>query len=226
MKISGSFGNNINFIEQKTNTLKTSQSQSKISAETDTFTSKSSKTTNLGVYTESLGLIDIAYHSLSNLKESGKNLQELSEQFSLTQESNSLHVEFEEGIEKMLDVIDNTIYNNTQIFYTNFSFSQTMPSFMLSEIINIEDLNIQDKEGLEVFETKLYNLQEELTKTKEHLGIVSFNSLAAMSSNQEISKESLKELQSHLTQDISHEELLKAHNTELLKDKISSLLAD
>jgi chaperonin cofactor prefoldin len=97
---------------------------------------------------------------------------------------------------------------------------------MLSEIINIEDLNIQDKEGLEVFETKLSNLQEELTNTKEHLGIVSFNSLAAMSSNQEISKESLKELQSHLTQDISHEELLKAHNTELLKDKISSLLAD
>lgn len=232
MRISGSLGNNINFIEQKSNISKEQKNQSdaNITSHSDSFSTTQIASNEILTHNDSLGLLQVAQESISSLQGKNKNLKNLSQMFEgFVSDKTNLEKEFESVIEEMFDVVDGTVYNKTQLFYTNMSFSQmqAMPSFMMSDVISLEDLNIGDKDGLLMFEKKLTNLYEDLTKAKEFVQLVSFNTLAA-SSYSEVLLEgfSLEKTQVEVKQAIYKEDIQRAHDVNSLRDKVSSLLED
>lgn len=186
MKISGSLGNNINFIEQKTNNIKAKAIQSEGVKQTrvDSFDSQSISKIDFSSQNNFLGMLEVAAESIDKLKENSKTLYGLAEKFSFFEsEQNNLSLQFDETIESMYTVVDSTVYEKTQLFYTNISFSsdKAMPSFMMSEIISIDDLSIENVDGLNVFEKKLDSLKDEIQSSQTYLQHASFNSLAALS---------------------------------------------
>lgn len=230
MKIGSGFGNNINFIEQKTTIsqeLKNQNSPKTVSSG-DSFFNSSLSTIDIMNYNDNLGMLQVSQNSLQSLKEKNKKLQGFAEQFEYHQENKvTLEKEFESVIEEMFDVVDKTIYNNQQLFYTNMSFSKetAMPSFMLSEFISIEDLSLEQKDSLVLFDKKIESLSEEITKAKEYVQLVSFNALAASSCSLENIKDfSLSQKSEPIK--LNKEEMQRAHDMNSLMEKATSLLRD
>jgi hypothetical protein len=226
MKIGGSSGNNINFIEQKTNISKMNSKQSgeEISSHSESLTSFSLSSSDMLTQNESLGILQTVQSSIDVLKEKNTLLQSIAEKYEYaTSEKTSLSQEFEYVIEDMLSVVDSTIYNNMQLFYTNISFNQeqSVQSPMLSDIINIEDLSIEDKAGLNLFDTTLQSIEKDIKSSKEYTELVAFNSLAA-SSYKAYNTQNTDENTLHVT--LGTQELQRAHDVNSLKDKASFLL--
>lgn len=225
MKINGSSGNSINFIEQKKSNISSSNKQENINFDhSDKFTGKSVSPNLIMESNQFLGILEIAHESISKLGSDAEELKKLSEKFVyFKSQKNELTSQFYTITEGMLDVVDNTIYKDTQIFYTilNFTVGSYSADLSLSREFNIEDFNINSLEELSDFENTLNNIKEEIKDIKKYIQVASFNKIAALHVDSPHLNNAIPEKISLALEDIKG-----AHDVSSLKDKVSTLLAE
>jgi len=215
MQINGNSGNNINFIEQKKSVhapdLKKDITNSLKSDELSLSTAVSPS--SLLETNESITMLQVAFESIEKLQEGGEKLQKFTEQ----------NIEFESITESMLDIVDNTVFKETQLFFTNLTFSTGSSSLelSLSKDYGIEDLSVDNTDGFEKLEGILDQVKEEIQTIKQHLEIASFNKIASLNTTKpsELLLNKVNEEVALHVKDIG-----KAHDINILKDKISTLL--
>jgi|LGOV01.1.fsa_nt_gb hypothetical protein len=227
MKIDGSSAHSINFIEQKksnTSTPEHNTTQNRV----DTFEGKSITSVSLLESNESIAMLQIAHSSISKLQNGSEELQKLNEKFSFfSSQKSELNEKFEEMSLSMQDIVDNTMFNNSGLFYAEHTLSVGSSEFRFSMIneTSIEDFVLGDSTGINSFVDGLGAIKEDIDSIKTQIEVINFNHMAVLDSKNPLvnieanmfSKETTK-----LTPNT--EELKQAHDTSLLKDKISFLL--
>ncbi|MDA7848284.1 hypothetical protein N8972_02215 [Sulfurospirillum sp.] len=227
MKIDGSNANSINFIEQKysnTSTLEKNLTQDR----TDTFVGKIMSSTVLLESNESVAMLQIAHESITKLQTNSEKLQNLNEKFSFFQSQKSeLNEKFEKITVEMLDIVDNTMFRDRGIFYTQHTLNVGESEFILSmkNENSIEDFALGSQAEIEGYFNGLVNIKESISKIKNYIEVANFNQMAALHVNSpltHIEPDTLtKETQ---LPTIGVDELKQAHDINLLKDKMSFLL--
>ncbi len=228
MQINASSSNSINFIEQKKlNTSSSSFKESNTLDRADSFTSETISSISLLESNESIGMLQIAGATISQLQDSSGELQKLIDKYSFfTSQEVELSEKFEDITGKMLDIVDNTMLKDSQLFYTTHVFSSGSAKFKLTMAndYGIEDLNIANVEELSSFDTKLSSVKTQIDEIKKQIEIVNFNQMAALQKNSP-----LLDIKQNITIDessLSIEDIKRAHDTNSLKDKLSYLLED
>lgn len=217
MKIDSNFANSINFIEQKKSNSSFDKSISKSSV--DRFEGRTLSSFCIEDINNSLGLLEVANESLTDLKQSSAYLKKLTEKNLLFPElSSELNEEFESMIGKVEDILDNTIYNQNQIFYKTHEFNIGGYSFKVNllEECCIEDFSIEDKELVIRFENSLYDLSLKIKHTKDYLEVANFNKIASLNNER---------VDSSFPNKISKDELKGAHDENSLREKVDYLLS-
>jgi len=228
MQINASSSNNINFIEQKKlNTSSVDLKKSTVLEEGDSFVSKASMSTTLLELNNSLSTLQMASNSLQKLKSNGEELQKLTQRYTLFQSQElELNEKFEEITIEMLDIVDNTMIKNKQLFYTTHSFkigSQEL-EMSLKNDFGIEDLNLFNDEELKSFEINLSSVEKEIDGIKKQIELANFNTMASLDTNSPLLD--VKRNMDHEEITVSVEDMKRAHNINSLKDKVSFLLSD
>ncbi len=215
MQINGNSGNNINFIEQRksVNALDVKKDITNSLKSDELSLSSAISPSTLIQTNESITMLQVAFESIEKLEMSGEKLQKFSEP----------NIEFEAITESMLDIVDNTVFKETQLFFTNLSFSTGSSSLelSLSKDYGIEDLSVNNTDGFENFKGVLSQVKEEIQTIKQHLETASFNKIASLSTakpSELLLNKSSEEVALHV------KDMSKAHNIDALKDKISTLL--
>jgi hypothetical protein len=225
MKINGSLGNNINFIEQKkSNTFSSNTQKNDTLDNSDKFIGKAVSANAILKSNESLSILEIALNAISKLSSDTDALKKLSDKLVYFQsQERELTKEFESITEGMLDVVDNTMFKDTQIFYStlNFKVESYEADLSLNRDVNIEDLYINDKEELNNFANNLESIKKDINQIKNYIQVASFNSIAALHVDSPL-------LNIHITQKLTLnvDDIKGVHDVNSLKDKVSLLLAD
>lgn len=225
MQINASSVNSINFLEQKkSNTSTSNTSQEKLQNYEDEFVGKTLSKNTFFESNDTIATLQVAYDSIINLKNNNTELQQLSERVQyFKSEEMELNERFEQTTENMLDIVDNTVFQDTQIFYSALNFTSGSYEFnlSLSENFNIEDFTLGDSESLKTFESNLKTLEEDILKVKNHFEVANFNNLASL----HVEVPNLEES----SQDniiLAKQSLGEAHDNELLRSKVLDLLKD
>ncbi|HIP29694.1 MAG TPA: hypothetical protein EYG93_09490 [Sulfurospirillum arcachonense] len=227
MKIDGSSAHSINFIEQKKSNTSTPE-QNTTQNRVDTFESNSITSVSLLESNESIAMLQIAHSSISKLQNGGEELQKLNEKFSFfSSQESELNEKFEEISLSMQDIVDNTMFNDSGLFYAEHTLSIGSFEFRFSMIneTSIEDFVLGNNMEVNSFIDGLGSIKENINSIKTQIEVINFNHMAVLDSKNPLinieanmlSKEPIK-----LTPNI--EELKQAHDTSLLKDKVSHLL--
>lgn len=227
MKIDGSSAHSINFIEQKKSNTSTPE-QNTTQNRVDTFESNSITSVSLLESNESIAMLQIAHSSISKLQNGGEELQKLNEKFSFfSSQESELNEKFEEISLSMQDIVDNTMFNDSGLFYAEHTLSIGSFEFRFSMIneTSIEDFVLGNNMEVNSFIDGLGSIKENINSIKTQIEVINFNHMAVLDSKNPLinieanmlSKEPIK-----LTPNI--EELNQAHDTSLLKDKVSHLL--
>jgi hypothetical protein len=218
MKINGNFANNINFIEQKKSN--SSVDKHSLDEKVDTFDGKTLNSTLVEDINNSLAILEVANNSLESLKINGNELRKISEKTPLFPDKlDELSEKFDNIVQNIEDILDNTIYNQKQIFYTTHNFDIGGYSFNINflEDCCIEDFSIDNKKVLDKFETTIEKLHVELKDTKTYLEVANFNKIASLNSKTDLVKFDINKL--------SKNSIKEAHNINSLKSKIDFLLS-
>jgi hypothetical protein len=227
MKIDGASAHSINFIEQKKSNTSTPQKEP-LPDRVDTFSAKSLKNEAFLEINESLAMLQISNSSITKLQENNKELQTLNEKFEFFKsQENELNEKFENVTVKMLDIIDNTMFKDKGLFYAKHTIGIGSQEFSFSMLDGglIEDFTLGNEEKIYDFSVKLDVIKTDIDKIKNHIEITSFNHMAALESNSPLTKLSSDMLSKRQNiPAIEVEDLKQAHDTSLLKDKISYLL--
>lgn len=231
MKISGNNGANINFIEQRSVTLKSaiSKDTSNVQSISDRFEKTQISFTNFTQNNAALGVMQMAQSSLDALKEGARNLKQLHEKSTLFPEQKSdFQDTFEMQNESLLDIIDNTLFNEMQLFYTPFEFEvgSQKYDFALRSDFGIEGLSIDEIDGINELEENLEQMQEGLSTLQRLVEVASFNELASMKDAQSLKVAQQLTLEKQEKVSPNKEELTRAHDTQGLKEKLLILLGD
>ena len=217
MKIDSNFANSINFIEQKKSNSSLDKSISKSSV--DRFEGRTLSSSFIEDTNNSLGLLEVANESIIDLKQSSAYLKKLTEKNLLFPElSSELNEEFESVVGKVEDILDNTIYNQNQIFYKTHEFNIGGYSFKINllEECCIEDFSIEDKELVSRFENSLHDLSLKIKDAKDYLEVANFNKIASLNN---------EKVDGFLPEGLSKEELKGAHDENSLREKVDYLLS-
>ena len=227
MKIDGSSANSINFIEQKqsnTSTHKKYIEENRI----DTFENKSISSMAILESNESMVMLQIAHSSIIKLQSSGEELQKLNDQFLFFQSQKSeLHEKFEEITVSMLDIIDNTMFKDSGLFYVEHSLSIGNLKFDFSIVSenSIEDFELGSSEELDSFILSLGSIEDNILEIRKNIEVANFNQMAALDKNSSrININSSMFSNQDKSFSLSTDDIKQAHNTSLLKDKVSFLL--
>ena len=227
MKIDGSSAHSINFIEQKKSNTSTPEHNTTQNI-VDTFEGKSITSISLLESNESMAMLQIAHSSISKLQSGSEELQKLNEKFSFfISQKSEINEKFEEISLSMQDIVDNTMFNDSGLFYAEHAISIGNFEFRLSMIneTNIEDFVLGNSIGINSFIDGLGSIKENIDSIKTKIEVINFNHMAVLDSKNPLihieSNMFSKEL-TKLTPNI--EELKQAHDASLLKDKVSFLL--
>jgi len=228
MQINASSANSINFIEQKkSNTSSLPQKDTTTFHREDRFVSKTTTTTSLLELNSSLGTLQVAEDALQQLQNKNKELQKLTEKnIDFPSRETELNDMFEEITIEMLDIVDNTMVNETQLFYMTHSFSigNEELELTLQNDFGIEDFSLFSIEELKNFDTKISDVEKEIAGLKSQLELVSFNKMASLPSNSPLLDINRNVTVEELVLDV--EDMKRAHDINSLKDKVSFLVSD
>jgi len=219
MKIDGASAHSINFIEQKKSTASSSTKNSNIAQREDSFINKNLSSTPLLELNESLGMLQIANTSISKLEDSSKELQKLNEKFSFFQSQESEFSEkFEEISTSMLDIVDNTTFKDTALFYSQqtLNIENSEFSFSVLDRSAIEDFSLGNVHDIDDFTAKLQNIKDEISRINDYIKTANFNQVAVLNVDSSFLDFDIFSLKS--------KEIEQVHDTNLLKDKMSFLL--
>ena len=229
MKIDGTSANSINFIEQKKSNTSTPKQES-IPSRIDTFVGKSMSATVLLESNDSIGILQIAFNSITKLQDGSNELQKLNEKFLyFKSEESELNEKFEEIALEMLDIVDNTMFKDKGLFYAQHTLTIGNAEFSFSMINNdsIEDFTLGVDTNLDSFVKGLNSIKEEITQIKSYVEVASFNQMAVLHVNNPLSEIEPNMLsKEEKIPSIGIDEIKQAHDTSLLKDKVSHLLED
>ncbi len=227
MKIDGSSANSINFIEQKYSNTSTNKHDIQKNR-TDTFESKSMNSMALLESNESMAMLQIAHSSIIKLQNSGEELQKLNDKFSFFQSQKSeLNEKFEEITVSMLDIIDNTMFKDGGLFYVehNLSIGDVKFSFSMVSENSIEDFELGSSEELDSFILSLGSIEDNILDIKRNIEVANFNQMAVLDKNSSrININASMFSNQNRSLSLSTDDIKQAHNTSLLKDKVSFLL--
>ena len=228
MQINASSANSINFIEQKkSNTSSSNLKDNSFFDKKDSFVGKTSTSSSLLELNESLGMLQIAGDTILQLKSHSEELQKLTQKYTDFQSQKlELNEQFEKIAIKMLDIVDNTMIKDRQLFYTTHIFitgSQELELTMQNDY-EIEDLNLLNDEEINVFDTKLINVEKQISEIKKQIEIANFNQMAALDKNSPLLD--IKRNNTSYELELSVEDIKRAHDINSLKDKVGFLLAD
>lgn len=228
MQINASSANSINFIEQKKSTTSSiSQKDRTTFHREDSFVGQTTPTTSLLELNSSLGTLQVADDALQQLQNKNKDLQKLTEKYmSFSSRETELNEKFEEITVEMLDIVDNTMVNETQLFYTThlFNIGNEELELTLQNDFGIEDFSLLSIDELKGFNTKISNAKEEIVGIKNQIELVSFNKIASLESNSP-----LLDIKKDINVDelvLNAEDMKRAHNINSLMDKVSFLVSD
>ena len=227
MKIDGSSAHSINFIEQKKSNTSTSQNNT-TQNRVDTFEGKSITSVSLLESNESMAMLQIAHSSISKLQNGSEELQKLNEKFSFfSSEESMLNEKFEEISLSMQDIVDNTMFNDSGLFYAEHTLSIGSFEFKFSMVneTSIEDFALGESTEIDSFIDGLGSIKDNIDSIKTQIEVINFNHMAVLDSKNpliNIDANMFSQEIKELTPSI--EELKQAHDTSLLKDKVSFLL--
>jgi len=228
MQINASSANSINFIEQKKSNTSSSDLRNSTAPEKgDSFVNEASISTTLLELNDSLSTLQIASNTLLKLKSNGEELGKLTQRHTLFQSQElELSEKFEEITIEMLDIVDNTMIKNTQLFYTTHSFKVGNEELELSlkNDFGIEDLNLFNEDELKSFDANLSVVEKEVNEIKKQIELANFNTMASLDKNSPLLDVKRNIDYEKLT--VNVEDMKRAHNTSSLKDKVSFLLSD
>ncbi|WP_024955462.1 hypothetical protein [Sulfurospirillum arcachonense] len=223
MKINGSSANSINFIEQKkSNTSYLKTANNTLKEPIDTFEAKTVFATNLLESNESVGILQTAEYSIKKLKNNNEELQKLTEKYEYFKSQKSeLNEKFEEITINMLDIVDNTTFKDTQLFYTTHTFNSGNSEFSLAlpNEYGIEDFSIDNRDELNTFSNKLEELTTKISSIKQNIEVAHFNQVAALNEHSPL----LSQIENTI---LNKDDIQGAHDVSSLKDKLSFLLDD
>ncbi len=238
MNIGNSFNtNSVNYINQnKTNTEETlskigavRELSGKDSASLITSNAISSQistlTQNIQNENESIAMRQIADSSLRNVYEDTNRLKELSvanNNAALNDaQKNFLKEEFQSTLNSMKDTIDGTQYNGKSLLTSELNL----------EVSGLDQLSLENQEGIEGFMTNLDELNSEIGSAMNRSEVSIANSLSAVSnltsSYANISEEPMdQKLNDLATNQIKLESSIIAqnHQTDTIQKRISALL--
>ena len=228
MKIDGSSANSINFIEQKKSSTSASK-QNLTQDRSDTFAGKVMSSTVLLESNESVAMLQIAHESIAKLQTSSEELQNLNEKFSFFQSQESeLSEKFEKITIEMLDIVDNTIFRDRGLFYAQHILNIGDSEFILSmkNENSIEDFALGSQEEIDRYSNGLISIKESITQIRNYIEVANFNQIATLHVNNPLIhiESNILTKKTKKPPVIGIDELKQAHNTSLLKDKISFLL--
>lgn len=228
MQINASSLNSINFIEQKkSNTSSLNEKDNSTLNQEDSFISKTTTTTSLLELNTSLGTLQVADNTLQQLQNKNQELQKLTEKYiDFPSQESELNEKFEEITVEILDIVDNTMVKDTQLFYTThvFSMGSVELELTLQNDFGIEDFNLFSSEELKGFDTKIANVEKEIEGIKSQVELVSFNKMASLQSNSPLLDINRKINTEELVLNV--EDIKRAHDINSLKDNVSFLLGD
>jgi len=226
MQINASSANSINFIEQKKlNASSFNKTNNKNSDIEDSFLSKTISSIESLELNESLGTLQIAQSTVHKLKTNTQELQKLTEKFSFFQSQEiELSEKFENITINMLDIVDNTMVKDKQLFYNTHLFKSGSIEFKLTmeNDYGIEDLNLTNSKKINDFEDKLSTVKNQIDEIKSYIELTNFNQMAALKNGSpllDITKNSTNEKVT-----LNVEDIKRAHNTNSLIDKVDFLL--
>lgn len=235
MKINGSSGSNINFVEQRSNSLEQLKKEAKQNAPIqDRYEQKISNVSYVALTqsNESLGALEVATKAIDELQQGSQKLQNLIQKSThFSEQKVEIEEEFEATSEGMLDIVDNTLFGQSQLFYTPMQLNAGKEefSFTLGADFGIEDFDLESQEQLKAFEQNLSEIKQNIAKAKQHVEVGSFNTLASMDMTNSYQLESISQnlFQAQKpTEPLAKGEISRAHQVDSLKEKVSLLLGE
>lgn len=231
MKINGSSANSINFIEQKkSNTSKSQLENNKNEARGDIFSANSMPSPIHLNSNESMGLLQVALDSIDVLSSKNNDLQKLNEKFSyFTSQEDELKEKFDQISVDMLDVIDNTMFKDSGVFYAEHTLSIGSLEYNFSMLSDetIEDFVLGDSNAVDDFAIHLDSLKSGISTIKEQLEIANFNNVAVLHEHSPLINIDASMLTKKEEPPIlSTYDIKQAHNVDLLKSRVDFLLED
>lgn len=174
---------------------------------------------------EAIGMMQIADSAVSNITKSTEKLNELSIRNNNAALNNDqkqmLQEEFQATKNAMKDIVDTTSYNGKSILSSEFNL----------EVTGIENLSIDDQDGIASFQEDLGSLSSEIGSVSNKNAVSVANSLSAVSnltsSYANISEEPMDtKINDLATNQIKLESSIIAqnHQTQVLQQRISALL--
>ncbi|MBE0496383.1 MAG: hypothetical protein IBX45_08220 [Campylobacterales bacterium] len=209
MKIQTTFGTNINHIQQqRVATLPTASAPMQETSPVleSHEANKSALTHQLLSSNTTQGFLQALYQGIETLEEGATQLITLSK----SDTTPNAQEAFTALLEKMMDVVDNSLYENHSLFHGTSSLSlpegtATVPSFGF-----LETLERDDEDGLEEGLGRIQMARKQVEKALFVSEVTAFNTLAALSTYEPPVLE-----QGHDTHKGAH---LKARVSALLKD--------
>lgn len=226
MQIIAKSANNIDFLERKKlNAL--SLEEEKNLDKSVAFENEAVKSKSLLELNESIGILQVAQASMSQLKSHSEELRQISEDYTMSYANKfELKEKFEEITVQMLDIVDNTMFNDKELFYASHSFHIGNEEFDLSmsNDYGIEDFSIESTEEFGVFIRQVNSVESQIAAIKKQVEETHLNQMAALDTKNPAFNNEYKNDSIDLV--LSVEDIKRAHDANSLQDKVSFLLAD
>lgn len=173
----------------------------------------------------SFGKLNVLEDALDSLEDGAKSLERLAERYNSytfsEKEKEAQRDKFHDITEEMMDIVDNTIYDNKSLFAEDIKVEAGSASVTLDvPSIDISELTIDNQSTIEAFLSQMDSFGNDISLAKNVYNVRMFNSMAAMSTM--VSKDDW--LLEQRFQAMNVATIAGNHNAELLREQMSALL--
>ncbi len=182
--------------------------------------------TNIQNINSSLGKLSVLEESINSLKEEAQTLGKLAKQYNGTvygqSERDSQKDRFDNTVNSMMDIIDNTLYGEKSLFANDIKVEAGGADNIILDVsrIEISDLSIDNQATIETFLLQMDSLGFNISSAKNVYNVRMFNSMAAMSTM--VGRN--EGLQEERFQSMNIATIAGNHNAELLREQMTLLL--